>query len=292
MLILALMTYQDAYYDLRRALEPTYGEGEAMAIAHEAMEAITGLGKMERLMHRDRSLQEGQQSEWRRIRQELMTGRPLQYVLGYAWFLGRKFAVNEQVLIPRPETEELVDWIVADYNSHPGSLSVLDIGSGSGCIPISLKLALPQASVASADISKGALDIAAQNAATLGAAVRFIHQDFLDRSLWSGLPQADVLVSNPPYIPLQEKAGLDAHVRDYEPGTALFVPDETPLIFYEALAAFGLQWMKQGAGVYCELHADHGPQTAALFEAAGYREVLLRKDLHGNDRMLQAVVPA
>lgn len=285
------MTYQEAFYTLRNALQPLYDEGEATAIAHEAMEALTGLGRMERLLRKEEQLDVSQLQEWDRMKRELLAGRPLQYVTGYAWFMGRKFIVSNEVLIPRPETEELVQWIVDDCRKTSIAPRMLDIGTGSGCIPVSLKLALPEASVTSVDISPGALETARQNAAALNANITLIRQDFLDTALWAHLPQADVLVSNPPYIPLSEKESLHANVRDHEPGMALFVPNDDPLLFYRALAAFGKQCLKPGAALYCELHRDHASATKEMAENAGYRDVVLRKDLNGHERMLKAIVP-
>lgn len=283
------MTNQEAFYALRNALKPLYDDGEAIAIAHEVMETITGMNRMDRLMHKDAALTSAAAQEWQRMQTELLTGRPLQYVTGHAWFLNRKFIVNETVLIPRPETEELVQWIVDEHKGR--AVQILDIGTGSGCIPISLKLALPRATVASADISSGALETARQNATALGADIRLIEQDFLDTTLWPELPQADVLVSNPPYIPVSEKESLHANVRDHEPGTALFVPNDDPLLFYKALAAFGKEYLKPGAVLYFELHVDYARHTREMMENAGYKAVELRKDLNGHERMLKAVVP-
>jgi release factor glutamine methyltransferase len=218
---------------------------------------------------------------------ELIAGRPLQYVLGYAWFMGKRYKVNEQVLIPRPETEELVAWIIDDAGSVNTQLNILDIGTGSGCIPIALKQALYAAAVTSCDISKGALAVAKENAANMNAGMEFIQTDFLDDTQWQLLGMYDVIVSNPPYIPIAEKDGLHANVRAYEPATALFVADDA-LVFYRAIASFGKQHLNSSGSIYCELHRDYAVATKALFEEQGYA-VELRKDMHGNWRMLKAV---
>lgn len=284
------MNYQQAFYTLKERLRELYDEGESVAVAHEVLESVTGLGRMERLMQKATLLTATQEALWLKMTQELSHGRPLQYVLGHAWFMGRSFVVNEQVLIPRPETEELVQWIVADCKALHHPFRVLDIGTGSGCIPISLQLALPQAVISSADISSGALEVAAENARKLQAHVQLLQVDFLDRQTWPELPVPDVLVSNPPYIPLSEKSDMHANVRDYEPGTALFVPDQDPLLFYRALATFGKERMATGSCVYCELHRDYAIATKELFDAEHYTTEL-RQDLHGNLRMLKARRP-
>ena len=188
------------------------------------------------------------------------------------------------MLIPRPETEELVEWILAE--DRPASL--LDVGTGSGCIAISLKLGSPASEVTALDFSQGALAVAAENARLLGVRLQFREQDFLDEAGWTSLPQYELIVSNPPYIPLRERAGLDAHVRDHEPGSALFVPDADPLLFYRALAAFGQRHLMPAGAIFCELHRDYAEATYHMFREAGYNYVHLRKDLHDAPRMLRA----
>ncbi len=278
-----MLTIGSAFYRLRDSLRERYDEAEAVAIAHIVLETVTGLGRLQRLSDKDKGLDDAGAGRFSEIEAQLLTGRPLQYVLGEAPFLGRSYRVDEAVLIPRPETEELVDWIIADGKPD----TILDIGTGSGCIAVSLKLALGAASVTALDFSEAALKIAAGNAAALAAEINFRRQDFLDESAWASMPQYDLIVSNPPYIPLAERAGLDAHVRDYEPGSALFVPDADPLLFYKAIAAFGHAHLSPGGAIYCELHRDHAEATAGMFSNAGYGEVTLREDLHGAPRMLR-----
>ncbi len=283
-----MRNYNNAFYDLKQALTAIYDPQEAAAIAHEVMEYVTGLNKLERLSNKGSSFTEKQQAIYQQAMDQLITGMPLQYVTGVQWFHGRPFQVNEHVLIPRPETEELVEWIVKDQEGK-GSASILDIGTGSGCIPISLKLALPKARVTSCDISKEALEVARINARALEGNVDFLQLDFLNADSRSRLGKYDIIVSNPPYIPISEKAQMDRNVKDYEPGTALFVPDDDPQLFYRAIALFGKTQLADGGAIYCELHRDYAADTVALFEEIGYNEVVLRKDLHGNNRMLRAM---
>lgn len=284
--IFTVMNNNDAFYNLVNKLQPLYDTKEATAIAHEVMEHITGLGKLQRLMDKDMSFSSEQLAIYEQMLPELMQGRPMQYVLGYAWFMGRKFKVNEQVLIPRPETEELVQWVIKSQIINDKS-QILDIGTGSGCIPISLKLALPDAEVTSCDISNEAIAVATENALILDASVEFIHCDFLDNAARERLGKYDVIVSNPPYIPITEKESLHTNVREYEPAMALFVDDDA-LLFYKAIAAFGKMHLNNDGAIYCELHRDYAVATKMLFEQQGYTTELL-KDMHSNDRMLKAI---
>ena len=281
-------TYKQAFHDLRQQLQPLYDAGEAAAIAKEILAALTGISYSQSLTAGDVLLSAGSDKAIQQAGQQLQSGRPMQYVLGYAWFLNRRFKVNDQVLIPRPETEELVDWIAGDWQSKDAPRAILDIGAGSGCIPISLKLAMPGALVTSCDISTGALAVATENAAQLQANVQFIALDFLDRDAQAALGKYDIIVSNPPYIPIQEQETMHPNVRDHEPGTALFVPNDDALLFYRAIALFAKGHLKVGGAVYCELHKDYAVATKAMFEEMGYKNIGLRKDINGHNRMLKA----
>lgn len=278
-------SYKDAFHRLRQQLSAIYDTGEATAITKEVLLDVTGINYSQGLLQQA-ALEQETASVIEKMSAELRTGKPLQYVLGYAWFMNRKFRVDEHTLIPRPETEELADWIIHDYKTDPGPVSVLDIGTGSGCIPITLRLALPHATVSSCDISPGALAIAASNASALGAAVQFIQSDFLEDHAQLGV--YDIIVSNPPYIPSGERADMHSNVKDFEPATALFVPDHDPQLFYRAIAAFGQTHLAAGGSIYCELHKDYAEDSRDLFARAGYT-VALRKDINGHWRMLKAV---
>jgi release factor glutamine methyltransferase len=284
-----MLSYGSAFYGLKELLQQGYDANEAAAISHTFMEYLTGLGKLDRLDKKDERLTPHQQEVYENKTKELAAGKPVQYVTGTAWFMGREFYVNEHVLIPRPETEELVEWIVEGVKNQKLNIkNILDIGTGSGCIPISLKLAVPEAEVTTCDVSADALATAKVNAGKLGAEVALLKLDFLDTAGHNKLGMYDVIVSNPPYIPAAEQERLDRNVRDFEPGIALFVPDDDALVFYRAIADFGKTHLSRNGCIYCELDAAHAEDCKILFEQMGYNDVQIKKDMHGNWRMLKA----
>ncbi|PZF73551.1 peptide chain release factor N(5)-glutamine methyltransferase [Taibaiella soli] len=282
------MTINEAFYSLKQDLQAIYDAQEAAAIAHEVLFTLTGLEKMERLAKKDTPLTSEQRTKFEDVAAALKKGEPMQYALGEAWFMGRSFYVNNAVLIPRPETEELVDWIIKDQKNKTDNISVLDIGTGSGCIPISLQLALRDADVSSMDVSADALSVAKRNATTLGAGVHFYENNFLNTDTWNGFPKYDIIVSNPPYIPESDKETMHSNVKDHEPSLALFVPNDDALLFYRNIADFGRTHLTENGIVYCELHLEYAQATQQLFEEKGYKNVEIRKDMHGNWRMLRA----
>ena len=218
--------------------------------------------------------------------------KPIQHVLGYAWFYNMKFKVNEQVLIPRPETEELVEWIIQEIKSNKiSNLQVLDIGTGSGCIPITLKKKLPQIVMSSIDISNEAINIAQANAKQLETEVTFVEMDFLNEQLTQELPKYDIIVSNPPYIKQSESNTMSKHVVAFEPAMALFVPDEDALLFYRKIAKFGLQHLNDNGFIYFEINETLGTEVIQLLLSKGYQSEL-RKDMQGKDRMIKAWLTA
>lgn len=214
----------------------------------------------------------------------LRQGEPLQYIEGKAPFCGMEFAVNSSVLIPRPETAELVDWIAREHATQQPR--ILDLGTGSGCIAIALSKQLPQATIEACDISAEALTVAKENARMNEAPVSFFRHDMLD--LGTPLPHSyDILVSNPPYIRQSEAADMSIQVTEWEPHTALFVPDDDALRFYRAIAELGqTEALRPGGHIYVEINQALGKETVALFEAYGYQDVELRKDIYGNERMI------
>jgi release factor glutamine methyltransferase len=281
------MTIQEARLNLQTQLAAVYENREAANITDWVMESLTGLSKSARLVKANDPLTTEQENKLSNYSSDLLRHRPVQYVLGESWFHGLRFRVNENVLIPRPETEELVDWIITENKDIP-SLRILDIGTGSGCIPISLKKGLPQATVFSCDISEGALEVAKQNAANLEAAVHFIQQDILDASLWNKLPEVDIIVSNPPYIPENNKTAMHKNVLEHEPHLALFVSNDDPLSFYRAIAELSGKKLSTNGAVYAETHEDLGSSTLTLFREKGFDSVTLRRDLQEKDRMIKA----
>ena len=292
-----MLTYSQAFYQLKEKLQPLYDVSEAEAIAHLFIEFVTGLNKLDRLTKKDTPFTKRQQEIFDTKTIELVKGKPIQYVTNSAWFMGREFIVNESVLIPRPETEELVQWVVDDQKDKE-KLRILDVGAGSGCIGISLFRYLSNAVVTCVDISKEALDVLQTNIEWVlngeeknkhPENIRLIALDFLNEPIRNKeLGRFDVVVSNPPYIPRRDKAKIHPNVKHFEPDKALFVPDNDALIFYRAISAFGKEHLKQDGYIYCELDTAHAEQCKVLFEEAGYKEVEIRKDMNNNWRMLKA----
>ena len=215
--------------------------------------------------------------------ERLAAGEPLQYVLGESEFYGRRFAVREGVLIPRPETEELVDRIVRTEGGRP--CRILDVGTGSGCIAVSLALALPEAELYAADISDEALETAAENCRRLGARVTLRRADALT-DLAERFPEGfDVIVSNPPYVPESDRAAMHPNVRDHEPALALFVPDDDPLRFYRAIARAGRRMLRPGGRLWFEIYEHAAARMAAMLAAEGYVATEIYRDLFDKERM-------
>ena len=280
------MTIHLAYQQLLLSLFEIYDDREAANIADWVIENVTGQRKIDRVTYPDIPVNEEQQNQLSVIAKRLLRYTPVQYVLNEAWFAGMKLYVDENVLVPRPETEELVQWIVDDARNSEVK-SILDIGTGSGCIPIALKKGLVKPTVRAADISEGALNVAIRNAMIQGAQVYFMRVDFLDEHSWSTFGKFDVIVSNPPYIKLSEACSMDANVLQHEPHLALFVPDEDALLFYRKIAAFAKDHLERNGAVYLEINEALGNEVAALFNKEGYKTAL-RKDMQGKDRMVKA----
>ena len=281
------MLMRAAIKEMTTRLSAIYEIGEAAAITELVMEYITGVAKKDRSRVNDVILDAEQQLKAENILQRLLAHEPVQYVLNESWFCGLKLYVDNNVLIPRPETEELVEWIIANCKFPLDQLSILDVGSGSGCIPIALKRRLRKADVYGCDISKEALKVATRNANTLGTEVKFVELDFLDPSSRESLPSFDIIVSNPPYIPKSERSSMRPNVITFEPETALFVPDDDPLLFYRAIASFGIHKLNAGGTIYMEIYEDLASAVTDLFSQSGYK-VTLKKDMQGKDRMVKA----
>ncbi len=271
------------------SLATLYTAGETQAMLQLLGEKLLQIPYAQVRTAQSHPLSAPQQRQGAAWLQELTTGRPIQYVLGEAWFLDRTFLVNESVLIPRPETEELVlkanSLLQSSISNTPHRL--LDVGTGSGCIPISLSMMQPEALVLAIDISKEALEVAKENNRRLGADVQFMELNFLEEAGWPALGQFDLIVSNPPYIPKKEAEKLEQKVRMFEPGMALFVPDERPLLFYEKLADFARKNMESQGYLIAECHQDFAQAVLTLFHEKGFT-ALLQKDMNDNDRMLIA----
>lgn len=265
-------------------LESLYGLGEARAITALLVEGKLGWSSTEISFKRGDTLLEEQLALLQPATQRLLLHEPVQYVTGIAYFWELEFQVTPDVLIPRQETEELVDWILKE-NLEVG-LSLLDIGTGSGCIPISLALEMKHANISALDYSAAALRVAQQNAATHHASIAFHQQDILQASP-TDFSDLDIIVSNPPYIRNSEKQEMMPHVLDHEPGEALFVPNNDPLLFYRTIAELGHHWLQKGGKLYVEINEAFGKEVVALLKELKYEEVELRKDLNGKDRMVR-----
>ncbi len=281
------MTTAEKFRSLQLSLTPDYGEREAFIITNMALEKITGKRNNE---SNDLLLSMDEEIMANHFLAQLLNHRPIQYVLNEAWFQNMKFYVDENVLIPRPETEELVEWIVKDQKNK-AAFTILDIGSGSGCIPVSLAKKLPQAAIHSCDISAEALLVAQKNAYEMNAAVSWHHTDFLQEKNWTTLPIPDVIVSNPPYIPQIGRLQMDPHVVDYEPAVALFVPDENALVFYTAIAKYAMQYCAATTSIYVEIHEELADAVRAVFVKAGLTNIEIRNDMQDRERMVKAIRP-
>ncbi len=273
------------YRELWRTLEPLYGNGEARAITDYVLDVCFGLSKADILCGAVDEMTAEKTAELNKIFGRLTEGEPVQYVLGRAEFSGRWFNVHPGVLIPRPETEELCAWITADSKAS-ASPKVLDIGTGSGCIAITLQLDMPESKVTAWDISADALDVARENAQQLGANVNFVKLDALNAK-----PEGewDVIVSNPPYICEKEKKDMAVNVLEHEPHTALFVPDADPLLFYRAITRLAVQTLSKGGRLYFEINPIYADDTCRMMRAEGMTAVELRSDMYGKQRMAKGV---
>ena len=224
---------------------------------------------------------------------ELKLEKPIQHIIGTAYFMDLDFKVNEHVLIPRPETEELVRWILDDHKNTAKILTILDMGTGSGCIPISLDKNLTDAKVFGLDISTDALKVAEENNALLNAGVKFYEADMLSLDAETSAKELnqkfDIIISNPPYVRELEKAEMQNNVIDHEPSLALFVPDEDPLKFYSAVVNFAVDHLYENGCLYLEINQYLGEETKQLLEESNFKTIELRKDMFGNDRMIKGI---
>lgn len=282
------MNIKDSELYITNKLLHVYDRSEAESIAVWIIENLTGVNRAERIVQSGKSLSTTEVSDLQQKLTRLLDHEPVQYVLNEAWFYGLKLFVDHHVLIPRPETEELVEWIITDCSFPIQRLSILDIGTGSGCIPLALKKRLGKADVWGCDISRDALHIADKNSKLLGIDIKLMELDFLNQGQRDALASFDILVSNPPYIPENEKNNMRPNVLNYEPATALFVPDDNALLFYSAIAGFGITHLKPGGKIYSEINETRGDETRAVFENAGYLTTM-KKDMQGKDRMIKAV---
>lgn len=282
------MLWKEIYRQLHTELQTLYEVTEAESIARLLVETW---GKK---LYRELEEKEAHmdvQEQLPQILHQLQMKTPVQYLLKEAWFYKYPFSVSPAVLIPRPETEELVEWIIEDAKLPTSTerISILDIGTGSGCIAVTLKKELPNnTTVTAVDVSEDALAVARNNAKQLQTDIQFEPADFLNEASWSKLGLFDIIVSNPPYIAEQEQKTIADHVKEHEPHLALFVPDTDPLVFYRAIANFASTHLKKSGSVYVEINQLLGKETKAVFEQYEFKNVQLKKDISGNDRMIRA----
>ena len=281
------MTINEIYKDYIENLNAVYDEREAINISDWVFENIAGIKKLDRILNRHQCLNNSIIDELSTKLNELLKHKPVQYVLQEAWFYKMKLFVNEHVLIPRPETEELVEWILNESENNNNVLKYIDIGTGSGCIAVALKKNLPKAEVLGIDISKAALTVARQNNLKLCESIEFLEIDFLNQQKWNQLSTFDVIVSNPPYISEDEKINLPKNVVDYEPHQALFTGNKDHLIFYKRIALFAESHLNKDGKIYVEVNENYAHEVKEIFTQHALSS-LIKKDLYGRDRMIKA----
>lgn len=281
----ALMTIKLLYRNFLVQLQSIYSLSEATSITDWVFEKTISLKRTDIIRDPGKEITAGAEKLVQHALNELLQHKPVQYVLGEAWFYHLKLKVNEHVLIPRPETEELVEQLITDRRSKLTDPVILDIGTGSGCIPIAIKKNLPASIVTAIDVSSDALALAMENAAMYNTHIAFKEVDFLDESTWPQLPVCDIIISNPPYIPLDEKEKMARNVTEFEPHLALFVPQGSPLIFYGKIAAFSKDHLKANGKIYLETHENLAHEVASLFRK-DHATVMIKKDMYGRERMV------
>lgn len=273
---------------LRKELAGIFPSQEIESLIFLIFEKIKGYSRTQFVLAKDEILSEQQMHELEEIAARLKNHEPIQYILGTTEFYGLPFYTTPGVLIPRPETEELVQWIIEENQFN--SPAVLDICTGSGCIAIALKKNLPQAKVMACDISPICIDTALRNAQFNAADITVVEYDILKEIRQVSFPGFDIIVSNPPYVRESEKQMMEKNVLEYEPALALFVPDEEPLLFYKRIADFSLQHLHPNGRLYFEINEAFGKQCTEMLHAKGFSQILLKKDLNGKDRMVRAIV--
>jgi release factor glutamine methyltransferase len=281
------MTIKDAKQAIIEAIEPIYDNREAVNIATLLLEELTGHSKMNQFLQKQSLVSEAIANKLNHSIERLSKGEPIQYIIGKAWFMELQLLVNSNTLIPRPETEELVDYLIKHLKTKGNkNVQILEIGAGSGCIPIAIAKYYPSATITSIDISSDALDIAKKNAETNHVTINWKQLNFLDQQQWNTLGSYDIIVSNPPYVRKAEAATMHTNVLAYEPYTALFVEDNDPLIFYKAIQDFCEDHLNKNGAVFLEINEGLGKETAALFN--NNYTIEIKKDMQNKERMVMA----
>ncbi len=283
-----MKNFKDIAEIYREALLPLYSPAEIKQLFLMTYAFVMKKNSMHYMLNSTSEVKETVLPQFLNILEELQTGRPIQHILGKADFYGLCLSVNEHTLIPRPETEELVEWIVREHQNNE-QMSILDIGTGSGCIALALKKQLPHAQVDAIDLQSPAITVARTNATNLNLSVNFIEADILEwDSFLQENQQYDIIVSNPPYIAPSEQKDMHQNVLLYEPHSALFVEEQAPLLFYDVIAEMGKKHLSPGGSLYFEINQYLGRETYDLLLKKGYEQVTLRQDLNQVDRMIKA----
>lgn len=278
---------KDLFRDLRTQLTLTDDAAELDSILYLVLESVSGITRSDVIAQKAISITQKDEERLAEVIKRLNTHEPVQYILGKADFFGREFSVNPSVLIPRPETELLIEEVIKDAKSTTGK--ILDIGTGSGCIAITLSKELPHKAVIAIDISDSALKTAADNAESLSAKVDFRKLDILNSDL--DVTDLEIVVSNPPYVTFSEQSAMRENVLSHEPHLALFVPDTDPLLFYKVIAKKGMKSLQPGGKVYVEINEQFSKETADVFRMEGFTMIHIVKDLQGKDRVVVASKP-
>jgi release factor glutamine methyltransferase len=273
---------------LRKELAGIFPRQEIESLTFLIFEKIKGYSRTQFLLAKDEMLSEQLMQELEKIAARLKNHEPIQYILGTTEFYGLPFYTVPGVLIPRPETEELVQWILEENQLN--SPSILDICTGSGCIAIALRKNIPQAKIMACDISPICIDTTLRNAQLNATDITAVEYDILKQVPQVTFPGFDIIVSNPPYVRESEKQLMEKNVLEYEPALALFVPDTDPLLFYERIADFSLQHLAPNGRLYFEINEAFGKQCAEMLNGKGFSQIMLKKDLNGKDRMVRAIV--
>jgi release factor glutamine methyltransferase len=294
--MMLLKQYKSHFFD---ALKNSQDEQEIESFFFILTEYLHNLKRIDVALNPNFELSDEEVEKWNAILAQLQQDKPIQYITGEAWFYGLKFEVNENTLIPRPETEELVEWIIESWKLEAGRrksenqkrINVLDIGTGTGCIPIALKANLPQANVSAIDVSENALEVAKRNAELNKVEINFIQANILEVEDLSQLPSSyNIIVSNPPYVRNLEKQEIKKNVLDYEPHLALFVEDTDALLFYRKIAQLAIKNLSPNGLLFFEINQYLGKETVELLENLGFKNIELKKDIYGNDRMVKCSI--
>ncbi|MBK8807558.1 MAG: peptide chain release factor N(5)-glutamine methyltransferase [Bacteroidales bacterium] len=280
------MILQQFIADAQIVLTIKYGEREANAILYYLIQEVLGFSKTETIFHSVDEIAPEKETILKDAMERLQKNEPIQHITGWSYFFDLKFEVGPSVLIPRPETEELVDWIIHDTTKE--GMKVLDIGTGSGCIAVTLAKHLKNASVTAIDVSAAACNIAKKNSLYNDLMIEVLNINILSNRIPNH--KYNIIVSNPPYIPESEKDILADNVLQFEPNEALFVPSDDPLLFYKAIADFALLHLKRKGKLYFEIHENYGNQVIEMLREKGFKNIILKKDLQEKDRMIMAMV--